>query len=256
MEERKAVGMTFSAGRWPMDPAKSTIIFIHGSGGSKVLWDSQVGSLTKRVNTVALDLPGHGNSEGSGEASVKEYARLVEAFVGEIDAPKPIPCGLSLGGAIAQQLLIDYADRFIAGMLVSTGARLKVMPAILETIENDYNTFLSMLPSFAASEKTNPQLLQPLMEASAKCPPKVASGDFRACNDFDVMDRLSSIAVPVLVISAEDDKLTPPKYGAFLEKSIPNAIRAHIMDAGHLAPIEKPEEVNQAILEFLDRHGL
>ncbi len=84
----------------------------------------------------------------------------------------------------------------------------------------------------------------------------MASGDFRACDEFDVMDRLSAIVVPVLIISAEDDLLTPPKYGDFLEKNIPNADRAHIMDAGHLAPLEKPQEVTQAIFKFLDRQNL
>jgi pimeloyl-ACP methyl ester carboxylesterase len=70
------------------------------------------------------------------------------------------------------------------------------------------------------------------------------------------MNRLAEISVPVLILSAEDDKLTPPKYGQFLESGITNATRTHIMDAGHIAPMEKPREVNQAIIEFLDRHGL
>jgi pimeloyl-ACP methyl ester carboxylesterase len=54
------------------------------------------------------------------------------------------------------------------------------------------------------------------------------------------------------VVTAEEDKLTPPKVGEFLEKSIRTASRIHITDAGHLVPVEKPEETNQAILRFLD----
>jgi pimeloyl-ACP methyl ester carboxylesterase len=70
-----------------------------------------------------------------------------------------------------------------------------------------------------------------------------------------VIERLDEIRVPVLVISAEDDKLTPPKYARFLEDGIPNATRKHIHDAGHIAPMEKPQEVNQAIIAFLNHHG-
>jgi pimeloyl-ACP methyl ester carboxylesterase len=70
-----------------------------------------------------------------------------------------------------------------------------------------------------------------------------------------VAERLDEISVPVLVISAEDDKMTPPKYAQFLEDGIPNAARIHIHDAGHISPMEKPQEVNRAIIEFLDRHG-
>ena len=86
--------------------------------------------------------------------------------------------------------------------------------------------------------------------------PEIAHGDFQACNRFNIIERLSSIGTPVLVMSAQDDKLTPPKYADVLEKTIKNAARAHIMDAGHVVPIEKPAEVNQAIMEFLDRNGL
>ncbi len=256
MEARKTTGMAYNVGNWPLDPAKSTILFIHGSGGSKTLWDGQVVSLAGRVNTVALDLPGHGESDGTGKSSVKAYTRLVEAFISEINAPNPIPCGLSLGGAIAQQLLLDWGDRFCGGILVGTGARLRVLPTIFETIENDFDSFLKTMPALAASKKTDPKLLEPLSKTSAKCAPAVVSGDFRACDEFDVMDRLSAMVVPVLIISAEDDRLTPPKYADFLEKNIPNASRAHIMDAGHLAPVEKPQEVTQAILKFLDRYNL
>jgi pimeloyl-ACP methyl ester carboxylesterase len=256
MERGKAGNLGYIAGRWPLDPARSTIVFIHGAGGTSVLWHSQVEALAERVNTVAVDLPGHGRSSGSGKRKVEDYTRAVIEFLDRIGAPGLIPCGLSMGGAVAQQLLLDRQDRFRAGILVSTGARLKVMPAILETIEKDYGVFIQMLGTYAVSEKTDPELLRPLIEEIARCKPETALGDFRACNAFNVMERLPSIQVPVLVVTAADDKLTPPKYGDSLEKGIPNAHRVHIEDAGHLVPMEKPDEVNKAILAFLDQNGL
>ena len=60
----------------------------------------------------------------------------------------------------------------------------------------------------------------------------------------------------MLVVTAEEDKLTPPKFGEFLEKEIKNASRVHIMDAGHIVPIENPDEVNKTITKFLDQTGL
>jgi pimeloyl-ACP methyl ester carboxylesterase len=97
---------------------------------------------------------------------------------------------------------------------------------------------------------------QPFLEDSLKADPAVAHGDFTACDRFDVMQRLGSIRMPVLIISAEDDRLTPPKYGQFLEKSLPRAVRRHVQDAGHFVPIEKPIEVNAAIAAFLDANEL
>jgi len=256
MEDRKTNGIGYITGRWPLDPAKSTIVFIHGAGGSSTFWSAQVQGLDARVNTVALDLPGHGRSGGNGKNKIEDYVQAVIDFIKQVDMPTPIPCGLSMGGAITQQLLLDCPDQFKAGILISTGAKLKVAAAIFEAIENDYNGFVDMVGKLAASKKTGPGLVQSIKDEMIRCKPEITHGDFKACNRFNIIERLSSIKVPVLVVSAQDDKLTPPKYADVLEKTIKNAARAHIMDAGHVVPIEKPAEVNQAIMEFLDRNGL
>ena len=256
MEERIVSGFGFIAGGWPLDQGKSTVVFIHGSGATGHFWKAQVEGLAGRVNTVALDLPGRGRSAKGGRDTIADYSRAVVEFVDGLCVPKAILCGLSMGGAITQQLLIESDGRFEAGILIGTGARLKVLPAIFEAIENDYPAFAEMLSKYAASEKTDAQTTQLFKKDLMACPPDVAYGDFQACNQFDVMERLDEISVPVLVISAEDDIMTPPKYAQFLEDSIPNTTRKHIMDAGHIAPMEKPQEVNQAIIAFLDSQGL
>ena len=256
MEERNINGIGFTAGLWPLDPAKPTIVFIHGAGGSGVFWQAQVDGLSERANTLAVDLPGHGRSQGEGGNSIEDYARFIIDFVKQIDAPNPIPCGLSMGGAITLQLLLDFPDKLMAGILVNTGARLKVAPAIFETIENDYNGYLAMIGQLVASKKTNPEKLRRFQEDAASCRPEITLGDFHACNGFDVMQRLGSITVPVLVVSADGDQLTPPKYGEFLQNNIPQASRVHVMDAGHIVPLEKPDEFNKAVIEFLDGANL
>ena len=255
MEEKEIGGSGFIASGWPLDRDKSTIVFIHGSGGTGHFWKAQMEGLAGHVNTVALDLPGHGRSGKEGKNTVEDYAQAVAGFIEAAGIPHPIPCGLSIGGAIVMQLLLDYAQRFRAGILIGTGAKLKVMPMIFETAEKDYSGLVEMLCKFAASEKTGAEIIQPFRDEMQQCDPRVTVGDFHACNSFNVIDRLTEISVPVMVISAQDDKLTPPKYADYLESAIPNTTRAHISDAGHIAPMEKPREVNQAIIEFLDHHG-
>ncbi len=251
MEKRKEGPISFTTGNWPLRSERPTLLFIHGSGESSILWDAQVGALADQFNTVAIDLPGHGASDGPGMDSVENYTRAVVAFMERGAIPSPVPCGLSIGGAIVQQMLLDYPNRMEAGILVSTGARLKVMPQIFEAIEKDYGQFLAMSRMLAASEKSAADLLDPLMRDTARCSPRVTVGDFRACDHFDVMSRLAEITLPVLIISADDDKLTPPKYSDFLEKNISGAVRCRIEGAGHVVPVEKPEEVNAAITGFL-----
>ena len=76
-------------------------------------------------------------------------------------------------------------------------------------------------------------------------------GDFQACNHFDVSDRLHLIKTPVLVLTAVDDVLTPVKYGLYMAEKIAGASVHTIADAGHLSPLEKPDEVNSAIRDFV-----
>ena len=251
MENRETGGIGFISGHWPLEPDKPTLVFIHGAALTGVFWESQVRSLTEFANTVAIDLPGHGLSQGPGKENVSDYAQSVMDFIDLIEAPRPVPCGLSMGGAITQQLLIDNRDRFPAGILINTGARLKVMPLVFETIEKNYSDFVEMLCISAISRKSDAEELRVQIEACSKCQPDVALGDFRACDGFDVMEKLRLIKAPVLVLSANDDNLTPFKYGTFLEKNIRNAQLVTIEDAGHLSPIEKPQEVNKSIRDFI-----
>ena len=256
MEDRKTNGIGFIAGKWPLDPIKSTIVFVHGAGGSSDFWRTQVEALAERVNTVAVDLPGHGQSDGNGHDKIEDYSQAVVDFISAVKPPRPIPCGISLGGAIVQQLLLDSPDFFEAAILISTGAKLKVVPEIFDTIKKDINSYVNMMANFVASKSTDPDRVKPFKEDSARCKPDVLIKDFRACDRFDVMERVGAISSPVLVVSAEDDQVTPPKYSDFLETSIAKASRTHIMEAGHIVPMEKPEKVNSAIIEFLDRTGL
>ena len=143
MQMQQLNNIAYVTGPHPFDADKPTLVFIHGSGGSHVLWENQIDAVADFANTVALDLPGHGRSKGPGMDSIGAYARAVAGFIEALGAPHPIPCGLSIGGAIVQQLLLDDADLFPAGILVSTGSRMRVMPAIFETIEKTMTGFWS-----------------------------------------------------------------------------------------------------------------
>jgi pimeloyl-ACP methyl ester carboxylesterase len=255
--EYRAVGeIGFITGKWPLDSHKPTLVLIHGAGASRLLWESQVEALSSFANTVAIDLPGHGTSPGKGRDSISDYAQAVNDFLDLVQVPRPIPCGLSMGGAIAQNLLIKTPGRFPAGILINTGARLKVLPMIFETIEKSYDEYVKLSCTFAISMKNCAEDLTKRVTACLQSTAEVVLGDFRACDAFDVMGQLDLINVPVLVLTASDDMLTPPKYGSYLANNLKDAYTANIADAGHLSPIEKPIEVNNAIQGFLMRLAL
>jgi pimeloyl-ACP methyl ester carboxylesterase len=251
MEMRSIDGIAFKAGAWPLVPERPTVVFVHGSGGSHVLWGPQVQMLAGDMNTVALDLPGHGASAGPACDRVADYAAIVARFIARLGARRNVACGLSLGGAIVLQMLLDYPDKLAGAVLAGTGARLRVLPAIFEAIAADYPGFVALQGQIGASPATDPRKLAPIQGATADCPPAVTAGDFRACDRFDVMARLGEIDRPVLVICGADDKLTPPKYSDYLVQQIRGARGVRIPRAGHLAPLEQPADVVNAIRAFV-----
>ena len=137
-----------ATGRWiPTRPPSFSFMVRAGH----IFVERQVDALSPKVNTIAIDLPGHGASDGKGLEASLIMPRLVPILSMPPALSDPILCGLSLGGAIVQQLLIDHPERFAAGILVGTGARLKVMPAIFEAIENNDGSFIHMLNQYAFS---------------------------------------------------------------------------------------------------------
>jgi pimeloyl-ACP methyl ester carboxylesterase len=79
----------------------------------------------------------------------------------------------------------------------------------------------------------------------------VLLGDFRACDAFDVRERLGDISVPTLVIGGTEDRLTPPKFSEYLREHIPNTQLLLVEEAGHMVMLEQPAVVTEAIADFL-----
>ncbi len=253
MIERNMNGINFISGSWPLDKGRPTVIFIHGSGGSCMFWKAQVEALAVEVNTVALDLPGHGKSAGSSMDSITSYAGIAADFIDSINAPFPVPCGLSMGGAITLQILLDN-KKYKAGIVINSGAKLKVMPLIFDLVKNNYQGYVDSLPSVGISGKTDPSILNDVVAETRRCNPESVYSDFMACNAFDAMSRLDEITVPLLILTADEDKLSPARYGQYLAEHIKSASMASIKEAGHMSPVEKPDQVNRAILGFLNQN--
>ncbi len=250
MIEKNINGVTFLTAKWPLSSKKPTLVFIHGAGDSSVFWENQIIGLPDEINVIGIDLAGHGRSTAPGMNTIENYTKMVDDFIIETKIPSPIPCGLSMGGAIALQLLLDGKLDYKAGITINSGARLKVMPMIFDMINNDFQGYVNSMKLFAVSEKTDKVKLEHLIQNLAKMSPETVNNDFVACDSFNIMDRLEEISVPVLIMTAEDDKLASPKYGEFLEEKINKSSHVQINNAGHMSPVENPDEVNDAIYRF------
>ncbi len=229
------------------------VVFVHGSGATHLIWGSQVRALGEIARAVALDLPGHGKSSPPGRTAVAAYGEAVIGLLDALGFARAMIVGHSLGGAIAQSLGLSHPDRVAALGLVGTGARLRVLPAILEGIlsATDYDATVQSIVEYSHAADLDPEMRRRAEEELRACAPQVAHDDFAACDAFDVMSRLGEIRAPTLILCGREDRLTPVKYSEFLAARIPGAKLVLIDRAGHSAMLEQPDEVNRALVEFV-----
>jgi len=164
---------------------------------------------------------------------------------------RAILVGHSMGGAIVQLLALEHSSMVGGLILVGTGARLRVLPSLLNGLANDFEETIEALLVYAYSASAPTELVELGRQEWLANSPAVIRGDFLACDRFDVIDRLGKIHCPTLVLCGEEDRLTPPKYSHLLRDSIADAALTVIPDAGHMVMLEQPQRVNRAIEEFL-----
>lgn len=235
----------------PQQDSKHAIIFVHGAGGNHKYWIYQTSELGQKFLTFAVDLPGHGQSAGQPCSSIEDYCEFIYDFAERTVGTKFYLAGHSMGGAIAMQFALRYPDRLNGLILIGTGARLKVVPAILDTFAAGQQ--FPDLVHLAYGPNTSTDLISWAREEIDYTDPKIYYKDFTACNNFDIMEQLDDIKVPALVLGAAEDRLTPPKYSEYLAANI-NHTRLHIIKgAGHMMMLENPREVNRLIEQFITK---
>jgi pimeloyl-ACP methyl ester carboxylesterase len=227
-----------------------TLLAIHGSGGHHRHWPQAIVDLSS-AHCIAVDLPGHGRSKGTGCQRVADYAGFVAEFIAALALDHVVLMGHSLGGAIVQQAALEKPAWLDGIILVGTGCRLRVSPAIIEVLTTDYPAAIDAVCKMAFGPETLPEMIQQAHSDFLNTPVSVTHGDYTACNHFNLTDRIGEISCPALVVSASDDRLTPIKYGEFLQKHIPGACLCIIENAGHMMAIEKPEAFTACVETFM-----
>ena len=234
--------------------ARPPVLVLHGAGGSHLSWPPQIRRLNgQRMFT--LDLPGHGKSQGIGRQDIAEYGKAVIEFMKALRLSAVVLVGFSMGSAIALSLALQYPKRVLALGLMGSGAKMRVSTGTLELASNP-STFQSAVETVVEnsySSGIDPRIKELAVQQMAETRQAVLYGDFLACDEFDVMERVNKIHVPTLIISGSADRMTPPNRSEFLRDQIEGA-QLHIVEgAGHMVMIERPDEVAGLLSEFLDQ---
>lgn len=222
------------------------LLYIHGSGCTEDSFRAQADAF---LGSDAVTLPGHPGGEAF--ETVEEASAWFARYVEWRHAGRAVAAGNSLGGAIAIRWALDYPEQVAGLILIGTGARLRVSPAIFKMLDEDWPACVSALAKGELGPNASPELRERVAGWHREVGREAMRRDYGACDRFDVMTELAELQIPTLVIVGSADQLTPPKYAAYLHEHIAGSQLAVIEEAGHLAMTERPLEVNAAIAAFL-----
>jgi pimeloyl-ACP methyl ester carboxylesterase len=225
----------------------STLLFIHGSGCTGDAFKNQMQFFP---GSHAPNLPGH-ECEGAA-ASVSEFADFIENYIAEHHLSNVVLCGNSLGGAIALEAGLRQVPAVRAIALLGSGARLRVSPAILSGLCDDFEQTAAQIAAWMFADPT-PERTAAALASIRSVGRDQTLRDFVACDGFDVTERLPELLVPLLALTGERDVMTPPKYAQLLVDRVPRGELRIVPGAGHLVMIERSTETNDAIASFVQQ---
>ena len=234
-------------------------VLVHGLGGSSNVWFGVMQALQQHHHVVALDLRGHGRSDGKGKFSVELWAHDVVALIRHLELPAVTLIGHSLGTLIAQQ--VAQHDPEVVDELVLVGGISYFSPPTLDAyreradrVEREGMDALvdewlegAVSPQTRATNAGGVGLLRELF---LRNDPVMYAKSCRALAKAPHIKR-SEIGQPTLIVVGAHDRSTPLAMAEELKRDIPVSSVRVIPHVGHWSPVEDPGAVAAAVLEFL-----
>lgn len=243
------------------DPDLPLVVFIHGAGLDHTVWALPARYFAHRDRSVlAVDLPGHGKSEGAALTTIAAMADWIVKLLDEVGAGKAALVGHSMGALVALDAAARHAGRVRALALLGAAPKMPVHPDLLAAAAANDHLAFDLMTSWGfgpagrlgGARVPGTWLMGGGERLLERVKPGVLHADLAACDAYaDGLDGAAKVACPALVIMGAEDKMTPAKAGTKLAAAIPNAQQAVIPGCGHMMLAEKPDETLDALKSIL-----
>jgi pimeloyl-ACP methyl ester carboxylesterase len=255
--------------------ATQSLVFVHGLAGSWPNWLEQLPAFGADHRVIALDLPGFGHSPMPRQKiSISNYARILEHLLDELGIDAAAVVGNSMGGFIGAELAIAFPQRVERLVLVSAaglsthGHRGSTQAlAAIRPLER----ILMASGAWAASKSDTVVRRARLRELALgvvvrhpdRLDPRLAAEQVRGAGtpgflqgleaviDYEIRERLGEIACPTLIVWGDHDRLISVRDADVFAELIPDSRKVVFDDTGHMAMLERPDEFNALLEQFL-----
>ena len=240
-----------------IDNSKDTIVFLHGSGLSHIVW-----SLTEqffsnnKFNVMSVDLPGHGNTEGPCLDSIEKISDWLEKVFIKLNLKEIIIVGHSQGCLEALEYSYKYKSRLKKMVFIGGSYHMPVNKDLIDLASNGDSDAIKLMMkwSYEGSKKFiggNPleKIIQSPRDIS-----EILAVDLIACNNYsNGYDAAKAINCPTFLVFGELDKMVNLEIGKKFSNLVKNSTTHVIKGSGHMIMIEKAFEMREKILEFLNK---
>ena len=238
------------------------VLLLHGLGATGDSWQMQFPALIDAgFRILAPDMRGFGKSTyPGGSNNSRVMAKDMVAFMESLAIKSSHIIGISMGGTIAIQLILDQPSMVDTLVLTNTFAKLRPQKLSLWFF---YAVRLALIHTFGIKKQADfvarrlfpepeqAQLREVFQAQVIQANPSGYRSTMRSYARFDLSEQVKSIRVPTLIITGERDSIVPPEIQVELANQIPDAKHVFIPDAGHAVSVEQPIEYNRIILGFL-----
>jgi pimeloyl-ACP methyl ester carboxylesterase len=245
----------------PVDPARPTLVFIHGAANDHSVWALQSRYFAYHGwNALAVDLPGHGRSAGKPLTGISDLADWVIGILDSAGIDRAALVGHSMGSLIALEAAARHPSRIARIVLIGAAVPMSVSEPLLAASKANDHAAYEMINVFAHSSSAQiggnrvPGLWMlgnnmRLMERSGA---GVLHADFVACNDYTGgQDAAAKVTCPALLVLGSQDQMTPMKAAKEVAAKLRNVKTVALDGTGHALMAEKPDAVLDALKEFL-----
>ncbi|PSR20432.1 MAG: alpha/beta hydrolase [Sulfobacillus acidophilus] len=219
---------------------------IHGAVSSPLTWSQQLRILPRVIRATLPPLRDVAASQ------------LIDAWadtcLGELTEPS-IVMGHSLGGAIAQLMALKCPTLVRGLVLVGTGPRLPVNPALLQALKHTPRQALERIVRWSLSSRIDSVFLSNSLSQVQTYDVERAYREFLACDEFDLSAQLRDVACPVALVGADEDRMTPIALMQEFHQVWPTAPLFQVQNAGHMMMLEQPKQFNDIILRIMRDFG-
>tara|TARA_Y100000748_G_scaffold138289_1_gene115979 strand:- start:1117 stop:1848 length:732 start_codon:yes stop_codon:yes gene_type:complete len=234
---------------------KPTILLMHGSGLSHIVWSLHEQFYTSQgFNVLSIDLPGHGNSDGPSLKSIEDISNWVKKLMEKVKVSKISLVGHSQGCLVGIDFASRYPDLIDKLVLVAGSYKMPVNQDLIDLAEaGDEKALLLMMKWGYEGSKAfiggNP--VKKIINSTREIR-EILAVDLNACNNYkDGKESLEKINCPTLCIFGDLDKMVPLEIGNKMVTMIKNSEKKVINNCGHMIIFEKAFEMRNLVKDFL-----